>query len=478
MVSAMILAGNACVASAQADPGKPNIILVMSDDQGFVDVGYNTNNDLGIQTPHLDQMAREGLLFNRFYATPNCSPTRASVLTGRHPFRTGVFNPGWAMNTGELTVARVLAEAGYSTAHFGKWHLGSVDADSPYNPHKRGFEYYLSNDQHFNLNPTLSLNGVKDRYDGEGSEVIVQGAINYIDQLKDSNKPFFILIWYGSPHGGFEAVPEDAALYADLTTKDVSEFGKIDLELLKGYFAEITAMDRSIGILRKALKDRNIDQNTLVLFNSDNGNGKFEQLDDLRGGKGSIWDGGLRVPAIAVWPEVIRQPVETDAYVATWDIMHTLMDIAGVKVTNHVMDGVSFYPLLQGKKMEREQPLCYWFYRRGVTDKILMEYKPGTPKRGESKHLDNPEVIPEKDPGWTTIIDGKWKYHHNPPSNEGSHELYNIRTDPGETNNVASEHPEVVRSLDEKLTAWRNSVKQSLRGEDYEVTPQIITVHK
>lgn len=458
---------------------RPNIVLLMSDDQGFVDVGYNTNNDLGIRTPNIDQMVKEGVTFERFYACPNCSPTRASVLTGRHPFRTGVFNPGWAMNTKELTVAEVLNKAGYNTAHFGKWHLGSVEAESPYNPHRRGFEYYLSNDTHFDLNPNLVLNGVQDKYPGEGSEVIVDEAVKYIDGIKDNGKPFFVVIWYGSPHGGFKALPEDAALYAHIAEEDVEKFGKIDPTLLRGYFAEITAMDRSIGTLRRALKERNLEKNTLLWFNSDNGNGKFERLDDLKGGKGSIWEGGLRVPAVVVWPEVIKEPFHTDVYAATWDIMPTLLDVTGVSVRNRVMDGVSIYPLLQGKKMVRQKPLRFWFYSRGQTDKIHRQHStgagPGGPKGAESKHLEHPEVIPAADPGWMAIIDGKWKLHQIPGAKkEAPTQLYDIHTDPGETNNIAAQHPEVVKELDKKLTAWRDSVVTSTKGEDYYVEPETV----
>ena len=139
---------------------------------------------------------------------------------------------------------------------------------------------------------------------------------------------------------------------------------------------------------------------------------------------------------------------------ATWDIMPTLMDIAGVEVKNHVMDGVSIYPLLQGREMDRDKPLCYWFYSRGVTDKIHQEHSSGDGPKGrkgaESKHLDNPEVIPAADPGWTTIIDGKWKLHKGgggkgAGKKSGGPELYDIFADPGETENVAAQQPEIVK---------------------------------
>lgn len=455
--------------SALGADSRPNIVLLMSDDQGFVDVGYNANEEPVAQTPHLDQMVKEGVRFNRFYSAPNCSPTRASVLTGRHPFRSGVFNPEWVINPHELTIAEVLKRAGYATAHFGKWHLGPVASESPVNPHSLGFEYYLSHDQHFNLDPKLIQNGEQKAFDGDGSEVIVAEAVRYIDRIRESGKPFFIVIWYGSPHGGFQALPKDEALYQEVKDK-----------LLRGYLAEITAMDRSVGTLRQKLKNRNLDQNTLVWFCSDNGNGKFEQRDKLRGGKGSIWEGGVRVPAVAVWPKMIEEPFETNAYATTWDIMPTLMDIVGVDVKNRELDGISILPVLQGKETERSKPLLFWFYARAIVSKIAAEHDPlfsADELGGASgwKSLKTPSVVPQTHPGWTTIIEGKWKLHQIAGSRKGPETLlYDIHADPGETNNLALENPEVVQSLNEKLGRWQNSVVASLKGKDYQVKPEIV----
>ena len=143
------------------------------------------------------------------------------------------------------------------------------------------------------------------------------------------------------------------------------------------------------------------------------------------------------------------------------------------------MDGVSIYPLLQGKEMVREKPLSFWFYSRSQTDKIHRQHSAGAgprgPKGAESKHLDNPDVIPAANPGWTAIIDGKWKLHQIPGAKkEAPTQLYDIHTDPGETNNIAAQHPEVVKELDKKLTAWRDSVVTSTKGEDYNVQPEIV----
>jgi arylsulfatase A-like enzyme len=181
---------------------RPNIILAMADDQGWRDVAYNADPDRGLQTPNMDRMAQEGIRFNRFYASsPNCSPTRAGVLTGRHCHRSGVFNPGFAMRPQETTIAEVLKKAGFATAHFGKWHMGPVKVDSPFNPHAQGFDYFVSHDNFFEANPQLSRNGNEpETFSGDGSEVIVEEALKYLDRIRGTGKPFLLVIWFGSPH--------------------------------------------------------------------------------------------------------------------------------------------------------------------------------------------------------------------------------------------------------------------------------------
>jgi len=179
---------------------RPNIILAMADDQGWRDVGYNPEPGKVAITPHLDRMAAEGVCFSRFYSSsPNCAPTRAALLTGRHCHRSGVFNPGFALHPRELTIAEVLQEAGYATAHFGKWHLGPVKASSPVNPHVHGFDHYVSHDNFFDLDPALSRNGAEpEEFEGDGSEVIIDEALKFIDGVQDFGKPFFAFICFGS----------------------------------------------------------------------------------------------------------------------------------------------------------------------------------------------------------------------------------------------------------------------------------------
>ena len=244
----------------------PNVILVMADDMGWAQTGYYGHPVL--QTPNLDAMASSGLRMDRFYSgAPQCSTTRATVLTGRTNDRTGVFTVGSSINKQEKTLSTAFRNAGYTTAHFGKWHLNTVNApddhpmplSDPHHPGELGFDYWLSETNQFNLDPVLSRNGTSERIEGESSEVLVDEALRFIAQAHNEGTPAFVLIWYASPHRPFEALNEDMEVFADLP------------EASRAHHGEIVAMDRSIGTLRQRLRDMGIARNTLVWFTSDNG---------------------------------------------------------------------------------------------------------------------------------------------------------------------------------------------------------------
>ena len=231
--------------SAQPLP-RPNIVLMMADDQGWGETGYNGHPH--VKTPVLDEMARTALRLDRFYAaSPVCSPTRASVMTGRHANRSGAFAPNWSTRPEEITIAQILKQTGYRTAHFGKWHIGAVKKESPLNPHRMGFDEYLSHDNFFEMNPPLSRNGAPPEIvPGEGSEVIVAEAVKFARQVRGENQPFFIVVHFGSPHDPYSGKPDDTARYAKLGAP------------LGHRFAEITAMDRAIGAMRAALREMSV----------------------------------------------------------------------------------------------------------------------------------------------------------------------------------------------------------------------------
>ena len=199
-------------AIASADQ-RPNVILLMGDDHGWEETGYNGHPYL--KTPVLDEMAATGLRMDRFYsAAPVCSPTRASVLTGRHPNRCGTFSANFSTRPEEISIAHILGKSGYACGHFGKWHLGPVKAGSPTNPGAMGFQEWLSHDNFFEMNPQFSRNGAPpEQFRGESSEILIDETIRFIGKANQSKRPFFTVVWFGSPHEPYSGLEKDLALY-------------------------------------------------------------------------------------------------------------------------------------------------------------------------------------------------------------------------------------------------------------------------
>ncbi len=293
--------------AAPSDPAsRPHIILVMADDQGWGETGYNGHPIL--KTPNLDAMANDGLRFNRFYAgAPVCSPTRATVLTGRTNDRAGVLSHGYALRRQEITIAQLLRSAGYVTGHFGKWHLNGLRGpgvpvliEDTHHPGHFGFDHWLSVTNFFDRDPILSRLGEFEDFTGDSSEVVVDQAIEFIQKQLPSGSPTFTVIWYGTPHSPFKASAADMVGFEGLN------------EPSRHHYGELVAMDRSIGTLRNGLRKLGIERNTLVWFCSDNGGLpkiKPTTVGPLRGYKGSVYEGGLRVPAVIQWPA--RIPVSS-----------------------------------------------------------------------------------------------------------------------------------------------------------------------
>ena len=227
-----------CVEPANA--ARPNIILMMADDQGWGDTGYNGHPF--VKTPNMDAMAREGFVLDRFYAAaPVCSPTRASVMTGRNPIRTKVTNHGRYMRPHEQTIGESLKAAGYVNGFFGKVHLGSGQPDSPCNPTGMGFDEWVIGLNFFDNDPYLSRNGVIEHRKGKGTVIAIDDALAFLNKHKDSDQPMFVVVWTPSPHGPFEEVPDGPSLYDD--------------EKQAGYYREITLLDEQLGRLREGLRD-------------------------------------------------------------------------------------------------------------------------------------------------------------------------------------------------------------------------------
>ncbi|QDT53316.1 Choline-sulfatase [Caulifigura coniformis] len=446
----------------------PNFVLCMADDQGWGDMAYNGHPAL--KTPVFDELAKSAWRFDRFYAAaPVCSPTRASVMTGRTPNRMGAFSWGWTLRPQEITVAEALKSAGYATGHFGKWHLGSLRADSPVSPGQSGFDTWLSSPNFFEIDPWMCDNGKAVQMKGEGSEVIVARALRFIEQQQQAGKPFLAVIWFGSPHNPHVGIEQDLALYQDQPKKQ------------RHFLAEITAMDRAMGQLRDGLRQHKAAENTLLWYCSDNGAIPEGSTGGLRGKKGNLYEGGLRVPALMEWPARLKDHRRIDVPCCTVDIYPTLIELAGTKVEKQpVLDGISLVPLLDGQLSKRNKPIGFWDYAtRGLPAKsadLLQELaaeqaagqqRPAAeaePIHPDQLRTDYPDDTFPRHSAW---LDGDWKLHRiEPPNGKLKWELYNLKEDEKETTDLLAKEPDRAAKMQTDLQTWLKSVVASLNGAD------------
>ena len=414
--------------SSTVTASNPNFVLVMTDDQGWGQTSYY--NHPVLKTPELDKMAASGLRFDRFYAgAPVCSPTRAAVLTGRGNERAGVPSHGYALRRQEITLPQMLKAAGYVTGHFGKWHLNGLrgpgvpilDSDD-HNPGEFGFDAWLSVTNFFDRNPIMSRRGKFVEFEGDSSEIVVQEACDFISRQASNRQPFLTVIWFGTPHDPFLAADDDMTEFSDLDRDSQHHYG------------ELVAMDRSIGALRKKLRDLEIEKNTLVWFCSDNGGLpkiKPDTTGGLRGNKGTIYEGGLRVPGIIEWPGKIAHRV-TNYPASVLDIVPTVLEIANTQHSdsNRPADGVSLVSLFEKEIGPRSKP------------------------------------IPFRQAGRGAWIDNDFKLL-SPKLASGKFELYDLRSDPKETLDLSQRQPKLKAKLLEQYLAWSKSVDESIAGKDY-----------
>ncbi len=405
---------------------QPNIVLVMADDQGWGQAGYMGHPVL--ETPHLDAMAEAGLRFNRFYAAaPVCSPTRASVLTGRTPKRTGVPGHGHNLCLQEKTLPEALKKAGYSTGFFGKWHLNGLRGkgapilgDDANHPGRYGFDEWLGVTNFFDLDPVMSRNGEFEKFEGDSSVVIVTEALEFMAEQNARGRPSLTVIWYGSPHNPQRALERDRGDLPD------NNFGN--------HLGEIMGIDRSIGKLREGVRDLGIEEDTLIWYCSDNGGLAIDPdaCGNLRGGKGDLYEGGIRVPGIVEWPGHIR-PMTTDFPASTMDIMPTFVDLLDLPDDSimEVHDGQSLVTLFNGKVPQERRPIPFFFHNDAV------------------------------------LIDGDFKLF-TPNVNRGNEwALYHLEDDRGETRDLSGRYPERFKQMKAKVLAMKESVDASAEGKDY-----------
>jgi len=494
VVLAVLAIDSASLLAAEAN--RPNIILMMGDDHGWEETKYNGHPYL--HTPVLDEMAATGLRLDRFYAAhPSCSPTRGSFLTGRHPNRFGTFAPGWSIRPEEITIAQLLSEAGYRCGHFGKWHVGPVKADSPTSPGALGFDQWVSHDNFFELNPSLSRNGgPPEVIQGESSEVIVREAIRFMNESPSSDQPVFIVIWFGSPHEPYSGLPADLALYDHLPAKygkkrvrlTSNETGKQverpQGEVLRERYAEITAMDRAIGMMRDHLSAQGVREDTLLFYCGDNGTSADGSLvSPHRGVKGQVYDGGTLVPGVAEWPAKIREPMVSKLNASTSDLLPTLCAITGLALPDRPLDGINLLPLIDAGQDQRPSPIAFWNFdtrrfkgsestpwidpelQTGTTPLVKLQ---GSIATRNFTNWHHPEITAADFRGARAIVDNRYKLViHDQNDDSMKIELFDLGVDPAERNNLTDRLPEVANRLFSELRSWQASVLNSVRGGDY-----------
>jgi arylsulfatase A-like enzyme len=439
--SALVL----CATLLTAQDRPPNVVLMLVDDMGWTDIGCGGSKYY--ETPNIDQLAKDGMRFTDAYsACTVCSPTRAAILTGKSPARLQITDwiagherpfarltiPEWTkyLPLEEETLAEKLKAKGYVTASIGKWHLGGPD----FYPEKQGFDVNIGGTDRGSPPSYFSPYGIATLSDGPKGEFLTDRltseAINFMEQNKE--KPFFIYLPHYAVHTPIQAKPEVVAKYQ----KKAPSRGHSD----PVYAALVESVDDSVGRLRAALEKLALRENTLFIFTSDNGG--LSHLVNAKGwsrgptdnsparlGKGSAYDGGVRVPFIAVWPEVIPQGEKCDVPVISYDVLPTVLAaVSGTEVKSQGIDGESLMPLLTQKDLIKRGAI-YWHYPH---------YHPGS-------------ATP-----YSATREGDWKLIEF--YEDSRVELYNLRRDPGETQNMAEVDGDVTERLLKQLHQWRADV--------------------
>ena len=424
---------------------QPNVILIITDDQGYGDLGYTGNPH--IKTPTLDQLASESIRFNNFYVSPVCAPTRSSLMTGRYSLRTGIhdtYNGGAIMSTDEITIAEMLNEAGYRTGIFGKWHLGD---NYPSRPMDQGFDEsvihlsggmgqvgdfttYFQKDRSY-FDPVLWHNGEQESYRGYCSDIFTDEAIRFINDNRDT--PFFCYLSFNAPHTPLQVPSEYYQLYRNIDPSQgflydsipIPEMSDQDKEAARKIYAMITNIDVNIARVLKTLERRKLLENTIVIFMTDNGPQQRRYTAGLRGLKSSVYRGGVRVPLFVKYPELgINKEINENA--AHIDIMPTLAALCNADLPqDRKIDGQSLLPLMQGDMGNFNERSLFFNWTR----KYPELYYNVALQRGNYKlvgHTDYDSPITEFD-------------------------LFDLSNDPFELNNIVAANQELALELKQEL---------------------------
>ena len=463
IITMILLGASSVPADEKPSSGRPNIILCMTDDQGWGDVGYNGHPHL--KTPHLDQMSREGITFSRWYsAAAMCSPTRGSCYTGRNPYRFGItFAMKGRLEASEIPITSVLKKQGYTTVHFGKWHLGTLSKTK--GDQKRWGAFAAKPERYYcppwdrdvdvsfvteskvptwdplidpgpikgkdkgQPDPTKSYGNdyfvgpgktVTENTRGDDSRVIMDRAIPFIQSAVKGDKPFLAVIWFHTPHSPVVGGPKYREMYSDHS------------EHAQHYYACLTAMDEQVGRLRAELETLGVSNNTMLWFCSDNGPARqgsprhVGSNGGLSGYKLSIKEGGIRVPGLLVWPQAVKEPRTIDAPCVTSDYFPTVLDALGLPLPDdRAYDGISLMPLIRGERSDRGSPIG--FLNRDGNESVWMEdqYKLIVTRKGT--------------------------------------QLFDIPADASESKNLVEQLPDVKARMEAELAEWKTGVMKELK---------------
>ena len=452
---------NSCISPIENK--KPNVIIIMTDDQGFGDLGINKNPN--IITPNIDQFASESVQFDNFFVSPVCAPTRASLMTGRYSLRTGVrdtYNGGAIMSNTETTIAEILKEADYSTGIFGKWHLGD---NYPFRPSEQGFDesiihlaggigqvgdftnYYKGNTSYFD--PILWKNNKKNQYDGYCSDIFAENAVKFIE--KNKNKPFFCYLSFNAPHTPLQVPKKYYNMYKDLDPELgfndeslASKMSEKDKEDARRIYGMVTNIDDNIGKVLNKLTELGIEEETIIIFMTDNGPQQFRYNSNMKGLKGTVYNGGTRVPFYIKYAEKFKNSKVISRMSAHIDILPTILELCNLKIpSDRKIDGQSLVPLINSKPFNDRHLFSYW--TRRFPEKYI----------NMSIQNDNYKLVGNND------YNGKIK----------DFELYDLIADPLESKNVINQNIEIAKSFKIEMD---NSIDDLLSSENIKNPPRII----
>jgi arylsulfatase A len=435
LLKKILLAVIICCSGTVNAQDKPNVIIIYTDDQGSVDLNSYGAKDL--ETPNMDSIVKSGVRFTQFYASPICSPSRASLLTGKNPQRAGVernshLNEENGLPGTEYTMAEMFKDAGYSTAHIGKWHLGYTQGMSP---NEQGFDYSfghmagcIDNYSHFFYwngpnRHDLFRNGKEVYYDGQFfPDLMVKEASDFMEQ--NQNNPFFIYFAINMPHYPYQGDIKWLKYYQEKGLAYPRDL----------YAAFISTLDDRIGLLLKKLEALGIKENTIIIFQSDNGHSTEERAHfgggsagPYRGAKQCLFEGGIRVPAAISWINKIPSGEVRDQFAVNTDWMPTLAQLCGIKLNSEEMDGKSLLPIIDdgNKDTQHTEGYCWAYKDMWVA------------RKGKWKLLGNPYDTGNRD----------YKFIEN-------RFLVNLDNDLGETSNVANKYPAIVSELEKQYEKW------------------------